>query len=60
MVSVPPSAPIRSLSPVRPLACDRGLAGNPEGGARELESYLRVLRFMGRLAGCPEPSIAMR
>ena len=26
------------------------LARNPEGAAREMESYLRVLRFMGRLA----------
>jgi DNA-binding FadR family transcriptional regulator len=29
------------------------LARNPEGAAHEMESYLRVLRFMGRLADLP-------
>lgn len=27
-------------------------AGDPGGAAHEMESHLRVLRFMGRLAGC--------
>jgi hypothetical protein len=28
-------------------------ADDPEGAAHEMEGNLRVLRFMGRLAGCP-------
>lgn len=36
------------------------LAGNPEGAAHEMESYLRVLRFMGRLAGGRAPRAVAR
>jgi WhiB family transcriptional regulator, redox-sensing transcriptional regulator len=57
-VAGPATGPLTANSHRRLLAFL--LAGNPEGAARELESYLRVLRFMGRLAGGPEPSIAMR